>query len=299
MKTFRNPLHFVLSSLSLILLTEGAALNSPLNLPTLSSDAPRFSSDAALNSTYLGAIDETKFRTDINYGTSTLPATSILMNAVDAMVQLALQDFESQMTRKSFVLEIPRYSNVEIIISPWDEAPGATLQTGYAVLGLYQVMFSTLREPIRRFKTVESTLVYNEVNVGRLWILRRAELASSPVLDNSSLTLTTSSNTGKSLNDTEDLVVTANTTSLPTASWNDPHLRVTIVHGLAVFTVYELFFVVLTFMKVEAVKPRTSRVRGFTLTVAGPPIITAGQPITTAFKELGNPPRTPANPPYL
>jgi len=224
------------------------------------------------------------------------------MNAVEAMVQLALEDFESQMTRKLFVLEIPRYSNVEITIGPWDEAPGATMQTGYAVLGLYQVMLGTLREPTRRFRTVQSTLTYDGVNVGRLWIWRRAESASSLRLDNLSLTeptLPTSSNAFQSPNSTEDLTGIVNTTSFPTAAWNDPHLHITIIHGLEVFTVYELFFAVLTFMKVESVKSRTSRVRGFTIIVDEPPITIAGRPIAIAFKELGNPPRTPANPPYL
>jgi len=302
MKTFRSPLHCVLSFLSLIISIEAAALNILLDPPVLSSIEPSLFSDTTLNSTFLGAIDETKFRTNINYGSTTLPATSILMNAVDTMVQLALQDFESQMTRKVFVLEIPRYSNVEITVGPWDEAPGATMQTGFAVLGLYQVMLGTLREPTRRFRTSQSTLIYNGVNVGRLWIWRRAGLGSSPGLDNSSFTeptLPTSSNAAQSLNSTEDLAGTANSTSLPTAAWNDPHLHVTIIHGLETFTVYELFFAVITFMKVEAVKPRTSRVRGFTIIVDEPPITSAGRPIAIAFKELGNPPRTPANPPYL
>lgn len=177
MNTFRSALHFVLAFLSLILSTEGAALTKPLNPVALSSGAPSLFSDVAPNSTYLGAIDETKFRTNIDYGSTTLPPTSILMNAVDTMVQLALEDFESQMTRKVLVLEIPRYSNIAITISPWDKTPGTTMKTGFAVLGLYQVMLVTIREPTQRFRTVESTLLYNGVKVGRLWIWKRAELA--------------------------------------------------------------------------------------------------------------------------
>ena len=224
------------------------------------------------------------------------------MNAVDAMVQLALQDFESQTARKIFVLDIPRYANVEITVGPWDEAPAATMPAGFAVLGLYQAMLSTLREPTRRFRHVEATLVYDNVKVGRLWIWTRTGPAYLPGLDNSSLsesTSPTSSDAAKSLNGTEYPVETANTRSLPTAAWNDPRLRVTIIHGLETFTVNELFFAVLTFMNVEAVKPRTSRVGGFTIFVDEPPITTAGQPIAIAFKELGNPPRTPEHPPYL
>jgi len=198
--------------------------------------------------------------------------------------------------------DLYKFCNVEIIIGPWDEAPAATMQTGFAVLGLYQVMLGTLREPTRRFRTVQSTLVYDGVNVGRLWIWRRAELASSLGLDNSSLTeptLPISPNAAQSPKSTEALARIVNTTSPPTAAWNDPHLHITIIHGLEIFTVYELFFAVLTFMKVESVKPRTSRVRGFTIIVDKPPITVAGRPIAIGFKELGNPPRTPANPPYL
>jgi len=63
MRAFRSPLHCVLPLLSLFLLTEAAALNRPLDPPTLFSVEPSSLSDVASNSTYFGAIDETKFRT--------------------------------------------------------------------------------------------------------------------------------------------------------------------------------------------------------------------------------------------
>jgi len=301
-KAFQSPLHCVLPFLSQFLLAEAAALKKPLDPPTLTSVDHILLPDVALNSTYIGAIDETKFSTEIKYGSTTLPATSVLMIAVNAMVQLALQDFESKMARKVFVLDIPRYANVEITVGPWDEAPATTMPAGFAVIGLYQAMLSTLREPTQRFRNVEATLVYNEVNVGRLWIWRRPGMVYLPGLDNSSLsesTLPTSSDAAKSLNGTEDLVETANTASLPTAALNDPRLHITTIHGLDTFTIYELFIAALTFMIVENVKPRTSRVRGFTIIVDEPPITTASQPIAIAFRELGNPPRTPVTLPYL
>lgn len=129
--------------------------------------------------------------------------------------------------------------------------------------------------------------------------LEARRISSLPVVDNSTLTLPTSSSTAESLDDTEHLIGTAKTATLPAAAWNDPRLSITNVQGLNTFTIYELFFAILTFLKVEAVEPRTSRVQGFTIDVDAPPITTAGQPIAIGFKELGNPPRTPANPPYL
>ena len=301
MKSFQNPLYCVLALTSFFLLTNAAPLTQSLNPPANSLEPISFS-NIVPNLTSLGAIDPAKFHIGIRYHKSiTLPPTSVLMNAVDVMVQLALQDFESPMTRKVFALDTSRYSNVEIIIRPWDEASTATMLSGFAVLGLYDVIQSILSDPTQRFKEIFSNFVYDGVDVGWLRIKRRTVSTASLNRTNSSFsieqpTLPQSSKSARSpLSATEPLARTANETALSTAAWDDPHLAVAITPGRVTFTVYELFLAVLTFISELALRARTGHVQHLSMTIIKPPITAAGQHIVIAFKNR----RSAASPPYL
>jgi len=67
MKALQSPLHCVLAFPSLFFLAEAAALNKPPETPTLSFSDHSSLPDVAWNSTYIGAIDETKFSTEVKY----------------------------------------------------------------------------------------------------------------------------------------------------------------------------------------------------------------------------------------
>ena len=301
MKPFYSPLYWVLSLTSFLLPTSAATLSQRLISPAHSLSSISFS-DLVPNSTSLTAINPAKFQIGMRYHKSiTLPPTSVLMNVVDVMVQLALQDFESPMTRKVFALDTPRYSNVEIIIRPWNEASSATMLSGFAVLGLYDVIQSILSDPKQRFREIFSNFVYDGVDVGWLRIKRRTEpIASSNPRNDSSFStaqpaLPPSSQTARSPNGIGELPQTTNETYLSTAAWDDPHLDVTVTQGRAILTVYELFLAVLTFISELALSPRTSHVQDFTMTIIKPPITATGQHIVIAFKNR----RTAAHQPYL
>ena len=301
MQPFQSSLYCALALNFFFLPSSAAARIQSLNPPTHSLSSISFS-DLVPNSTSLGAINPAKFQIGMRYHNSiTLPPTSVLMNAVDVMVQLSLRDFESPMTRKVFALDTPRYSNIEIIIRPWAEASTATMLSGFAVLGLYDVIQSILSDPKQRFREIFSNFVYDGVDVGWLRIKQRtSSIASSNPYNNSSFstaqpTLPPSSKPARSPNGIGNLAQTTNETSLSTAAWDDPHLDVTVTQGRAILTVYELFLAVLTFISELALSPRTSHVQDFTMTIIKPPITATGQHIVIAFKNR----RTGASQPYL
>ena len=294
MKASQNPLYCVLALVSFFLPTNAAPFSQSLNPLTPSSFTPISFSNIVPNLTSPGAIDPAKFHIGMRYHKSiALPPTSVLMNAVDVMVQLALQDFESPMTRKVFALDTPRYSNVEIIIRPRDEASTATMLSGFAVLGLYDVIQSILSNPTQRFMEIFSNFIYDGVDVGWLRIKRRTVSTASLHHTNSSFsleqpTLHPSSKPAKSLGTTESLTRTTNETQLSmAAAWDDPHLNVAITPGRVTFTVYELFLAVLTFISELARRARTSHVQTLSMTIIKPPVTATGQHIVIAFKSRG------------
>ena len=88
-------------------------------------------------------------------------------------------------------------------------------------------------------------------------------------------------------------------TALPNPAWLDPRLHVTTTQGLETLNIYEIFFVVLTFIQAVASNPRTKQVPDLDMEVNHPPITVAGAPVILAFRNQGNPPRTAENPPYF
>ncbi len=224
------------------------------------------------------------------------------MNIVDVMVQLALQDWNSNMGRKSFKLDIPKYSNIEIYISPWDEAADAKLRSAFAVLGLFEVLLHILSDPSRRFKSVQSTFFYKGSKVGWLMIRHTDRARSISASDNTKhmpLTFPTFAEATQSLDKVEPLEAMAAATALEAPAWDDSHLNVNYVQGLDTFTIYEAFFITTAWIKEMAVHDRNARVIEFTAAINTPPITVAGQPIMISFRDRNNPPRTAENPPYF
>lgn len=301
MKTFRDHALCLLACGFCEFRTIAAVVSTPSDFTSIMPNISSIS-DYPLNATSLGAIDPTKFRVGTRYGSLRLPATSVLMNAVDVMVQLALEDWEGQMNRKSFRLDLPRYSQIEIIINPWDESPTATIHPGFAILGLFEVILNILTDPTSRFKTVQSQFYYNGNKVGWLLIRRVAGTVSTLSSNSSQLsepTNLTFSDATQLLNVTDDEVDLVGTNVLSTPAWEDSHLEVSYFAGLETLTVYELFFAVMAQIKMMAPHDSNAQIRDFTLDIDAPPITTAGHPIITSFKNVGSPPRTAANPPYF
>lgn len=302
MRPFRNPIVCLLPLSSILFPVKAAVLSSSISSTASPSINANSFLELAPNVTSLGAIDPAKFQIGTDYGERTLPATSVLMNAVDVMVQLALQDWDSQMGRKTFKLGIAKYSQIEIYISPWDNAAGATLRSGFAVLGLFEVILHILTDPTRRFKSVQSTFFYDGSRVGWLMIRHTTGMSSvsaSNVTTAIPPTFPTFVEAAQKLDNTDPLVTMVGATALSAPAWEDSHLKVNYIQDLDSFTIYEIFFTVIAWIREMAVPNRNSRVIDFTTRIDTPPITAAGQPITMSFKNHDNPPRTAGNPPYF
>lgn len=302
MRPFRNPIVCLLPLSSVLISIKAAVLSSSIG--STASPLVNASSflDSAPNVNSLGAIDPAKFQIGTDYGERKLPATSVLMNAVDVMVQLALQDWDSQMGRKTFKLDIAKYSQIEIFISPWDNAAGATLRSGFAVLGLFEVILNILSDPVRRFRSVQSTFFYDGSKVG--WLMMRhttgiSSVSASNMTKANPPTFPTFAEAAPNLDNTEPLDTMAGATVLEAPAWEDSHLKVTYGQYLDTFTIYEIFFTVIAYIRQMAVHSRTARVIDFTAIIDTPPITSAGQPIALSFRNYMNPPRTARNPPYF
>ena len=280
-------LFIAVSLLSFNVVAFSIASNPSIVTSLNASSYPYFST----NITNLGAIDASKFSVAIQAGDVRLAPTATLMNAVDTMVQLALMDFEGQMSQTTFKLDIAKYSQVEILIGPISTAPDATMPPGFAILGLHRIMLYVLTDPMQRFKSLHSYLSYQDRRVGTLEIRKSSSSSSGSLSDK---TDETTSGVLSIFNATNP-----DSTALTAPAWQDPHLDVSINQGLNTFTIYEIFFFVLSTIREFLLNKRTARVMDFTTIINTPPITTAGQPILISFKNSGTPPRTARNPPYF
>lgn len=304
MRPFRHPILCLLPLSSILCPIEAAVISSSID-PTASLSVNAGSALGLVpNVTSLGAIDPEKFKIGTNYGELKLQATSVLMNAVDVMVQLALQDWDSQMSAKTFRMDIPKYSQIEISIGPWDTAAGATLRSGFAVLGLFKVILTILSDPTRRFKSLQSTFFYDGTKVGWLMI-RMTNTVGTPSISASNVTkaiplkFPSFAEAAQTLDIIDPLDSMVGATALEAPAWDDSRLKVDYIQRLDTFTIYEIFFAVIAWIHKMAVHDRNAQVIEFTARIDTPPITTAGQPIAISFKNYSNPPRTARNPPYF
>ena len=234
--------------------------------------------DPTFNGTFLGAIDPRIFRSRTLYGPQALPATSVLINALNAMTQLALQDYESDIGLQVYNMDDPRYSQVEIIIRPWADRSDATLKVGYAVLGLFEIVLNILSDPKNRFKASQSQFLYDGRPVG--YLLMRM-IPGSPAISNPTSTA--------NANDTS--------TALTAPAWADPHLTLQVTQGSPdILSIYEVFFTCISVLRVLATHTTSQKVREISLTIDSPPITKAGQPMIVSFQNIG---RTERNPPFF
>ncbi|KAI4270131.1 MAG: hypothetical protein LQ337_006873 [Flavoplaca oasis] len=246
--------------------------------------------DNHANGTLLNAIDPTKLDVRSVYSDTKLPPTSILMTAVDTMVKVAMENWEGRMASTVFVIDDPKYSQVQFVIRAPN--PGAQIPNAYAVLGTFLVMNGILSDPLTRFRSSFHRLYYSAQLVGSIEVRSSvAERGPGPELS-------------KSPDDGDnELPMGANIANLSAPAWQDPRLQVSIARGPDTFTIYEIFYATYSLMRQvalnAAVQPRDAPLRDFTVTVDAPPITTRNYPIAASFRNAGNPPRTARIPPYF
>lgn len=240
------------------------------------------------NTTFLSAIDPTKIEIRSRYHDIKLPPTSVLMTAVDTMVKLALENWDDGMDPKVFAIDSPRYSDVEILISP----PGlrGKIPISFAILGLFEVMNSILSDPTQRFKQSVTSIFYNTRDVGFLEVRKRGWRPDTISKDFDKAYISSVDKPNGTMN-------------LAAPAWEDPHLEVQITHGSDALTIYEAFYSVYAMIRQTALNasklPLRASLIDFSVNINAPPITTLYHPIMSSFKNHDNPARTARNPPYF
>ena len=287
MKTLLPNLAWLLHLSSYSLPATAAAPSTPS--PVVNSAALNASllSDLLGKNSLVGAIDPTRFAISSSYHETRLPATPVLMTAVDVMVRLALQDWDSKFSPEAFFMDAPRFSRVEFFFSPPD--PRNQLEIGFAVLGLFGVMNSVLTEPTQRFRESGHSLWYNRRNVGFIEIRKKGRRPDPPV--------------GLGVGQASSMQGANSTTALSAPAWDDSHLEVSLIRGHEILTIYEVFYSAYALIKTVAIfaarQLRSAPVIDFSDTVDAPPITMRNHPIAASFRNYDDPPRTPRNPPYF
>lgn len=249
------------------------------------------------NTSHVSTIQPSKFSTNTYFGTLALPTYPTLMTAVDAMVQIALLDWESQTGPKKFQIPIARYAQIEIFIGPMDRRPDATMHNGFAALGLFDLMVKILSDPDYKCRSAQSIFLYDGREVGML--ILRMKYASS--VASAAEEYTANSSIASSIepqrdSQTPDHAGVGDIHDLSAPAWLDRRLKVSISRGVNELNLYEVFFGVYLLLLKSARQPINSLVPEVGFVLNRPPITTAGQPIAISFHGVG---RTAANPPYF
>lgn len=105
-----------------------------------------------------------RFSLEIDCGQSTLPGMSVLMNAVHAMTDLALEDFHEPLVPIAYSLD----SFPEVTIAPKATTPGGAIQTRFIVWGLYQGIVAM--NQMKKSQKAVFTLKWEAVIVGHILV---------------------------------------------------------------------------------------------------------------------------------
>ena len=242
------------------------------------------------NNSLADTIDPTNIQISSRYLETRLPATQVLMTAVDVMVRLALQDWDSKFSKEAFFMDLPRFSQVEFFFSPPD--PRGQLEISFAVLGLFGAMNSVLTDPARRFRESSHSIFYNRRDVGFIEIRMKGRPDLPLNLGGQQASRMHGANASRTLD-----------RALSAPAWEDSHLKVNLVRGYEIFTIYELFYSAYALIKTTAIlaarQSRNARMADFSDSVDAPPITRRNHPIVASFRSYDMPPRTPSNPPYF
>lgn len=297
MKPLHHRLVCLLFSLSSVLLSINAAI---LSKPLIPTNLTTFNSNSLLDvSSNIGTINPSHFSTRIYFGHRALPAYPILMNAVNAMVQLALRNWEGQTGPQTFRLGAARYSQIEIFIGPADQSVGATMHPGYALLGLFDLMREMLIDPDRRCRSAQSEFFYEGRQVGRLFMRWTVGSPASPLALAQKAAAGSSTWENATPNQTQ---VPENRTSISTfsAAWSDPRLVISILLGPSPLPYRSIFYTVFVLLLKAAPHPYNNVVPSHIHYVLDyPPISIPGQQIAVSFRSATNPAGTSRNPPLF
>lgn len=125
------------------------------------SDSINWSGSSAFpNATSLEDLSNSRLSIEAEYGQTALPVNSVFMNVINAMTELAQENYYDPITPTSYWL--PEYSDV--MITPEAPAEGGTMLTRYIVLGLWKAIYLMAKN--NYFRTAVFTIRWDETVVG-------------------------------------------------------------------------------------------------------------------------------------
>ncbi len=223
--------------------------------PTISSSK----SDGLLSLGDVTTLRETlnidpRFSLEIGWGRSTLPGMSVLMNAVHAMADLALEDFYEPLVPIAYSLD----TFPEVSIAPKATAPGGAIQTRFIVWGLYQGIAAMTR--MKKSQTATFILKWEATIVGYISVVRpRAQLSGAESNDTESLLRRPKS---QGSNRIEEI---AQNPPNATHTTNDHSLTVSFIPTGPALTGYEVLITVLYALAYAAQYPSAQAAEAFKL----------------------------------
>ena len=180
----------------------------------------------------LGAIDP-RFTTEFEQGQARLSAASCYMNAVNAMMELALENFTEPIRPRNFM--DPSYPEVAIVLmSP---ARGLMVEARYLLWGIWEGITWMISH--RSFRDLVIATYWDGIPICRIWI-RGTQRQLSTARSNSTLSITTRSGKISLHNATVDSTQGLKMMGARNPS-NDQHLIVSVTHIGGVLGIAEVF----------------------------------------------------------
>lgn len=289
------------------------ALNPPTQplqiIPSWPPTPPTTNLTATSN---LTSIDDmpADFRIISNYSRFKLFPVSLLLNAVDVALQLALEDYEGIITTyTSFILA--SHPQVEIVILPYGEEGIGTMPRKYAIWALNASIDEIVK--LGKFQQSVFYVLMGDVGIGALSYralpLGKVEGGGAGALEGTEGDITQSGGSGGEA----ALSVNAGTPSglapLPTASSKEanvlnvkpsnssltedpPNLNVSIHLLPTPISFNSIFYTTLDMLRELAVNARTDRMPSFISHLDS-------SKFYVSVRDTNNPPRTAGNPPYF
>lgn len=200
----------------------------------------------------IGAIDP-RFTTDYHPGQTRLSATSSLMNAVQAMMELALENFTAPILARNY----QDASYPEVMIVPTRSAVGYRVEARFLLWGIWEGIMWMIDHGSFRDLVIDA--YWDDVLMCGIWI-KRGEGAASIAGSNGTLGLTArlekipiqnaTATQGVSMVDVEDPL-------------NDRHLRVAVTAVGESLRIKELFVAIFAVLEYLAHFPNTDEVVSF------------------------------------
>ena len=209
-----------------------------------------------LNTIAANGVDP-RFDIGYTFDTPVLPVTPCLMNALAAVSGLAVENFSGNVTPRTYTLA--DYPSVSIVTDA--TVTSKTIEIRFVLWGIWKgIQYMILSD---QFRNVLLTLMWKGAVVGYVFVVRSGT-ALGTIRDNDSATLSQRSDASSVSDDTVKLSQ-INRSMVVTYPTDEETLAVSFTFGGGTFTIYEVFFTVLSALASLAESPKDRRLQYISL----------------------------------